>query len=116
MHVKFLAPIWENQNRRSNHFLFQCVEALLALFCPLKLTIFLQKLLHGCCDLCITFNELPVVCANAVHSCLIDIGGGKSTIMAILDGSTNNPYLQTIWPSNTPKGEKKMHFFRFREI
>ena len=61
MHVKFLAPIWENQNRHSNHFMFQRVEALLAFFCLVKLTVFLQKLLHGCCNLGISFNELPLV-------------------------------------------------------
>jgi hypothetical protein len=47
---------------------------------------------------------------------LIEVGGGKSTIMEILDGSTSNPFLHRICPRNTPKGEKKMDFFRFREI
>jgi hypothetical protein len=56
------------------------------------------------------------VCPNAVRNCLTEVGGGRSTIMAILDGSTNNPFLYTIWPNNTPNGEKKMHFFRFKAI
>jgi hypothetical protein len=56
------------------------------------------------------------ICPSTVRSYLTEVGGGKSTIMAILDGSTNNPYLHIILPRNTPKGEKKMHFFRFREI
>jgi hypothetical protein len=117
--MKLPRPIWENQNGCNNHFLFQCVEALLAFFCPTTLTIFLQQLLHGYCNLIISFNELPVVaCVSQRSAQLFDYrrGGGRSTIMAILDGSTKNPCLHTICPNRSPNGENKMHFFRFKEI
>ena len=56
------------------------------------------------------------MCPNVVHNCLNEVGGGRSTMIAILEGFTNNPYLHTKCPKNTPKGEKKIHFFKFREI
>jgi len=83
------------------------------------LTIFLQNILHGWCNLCIALNEILVVYSMSQRSAQLSNwsgGGGRSTIIAILDRSISNPCLQTIWPSSTPKGENNMHFFRFREI
>jgi hypothetical protein len=71
--MKFLTPIWENQNSHSNHFLFQCVEALMAFICPLDLTIFLQNIFHGCCNNFIALNEISIVSGMSQHSAQ---GGG----------------------------------------
>jgi hypothetical protein len=68
MHMKLLASIWENQDGRSNHVLFQCVEALLAFFCPDKLTLFLKNILHWRGDIDIPFDEFPVIDSMAQRS------------------------------------------------
>jgi len=56
------------------------------------------------------------VCPKVALNYRTEVLGGRLTMIAIFAGSMINPCLHTTWPSNIPNGEKKTHFFKFREI